>query len=463
MTFTVAIVGRPNVGKSTLFNRLAGRRLALVHDRPGVTRDRRAAEARLGDLRFRVLDTAGLDPRGESPARAAAFERRVRDQTERAVAEADLVLFMLDAREGLVPEDETIARLLRRANATVVIVANKCEGRASDTGYYESFALGLGEPVAISAEHNQGMGELRDAIAPHLDRHDGRMRAKADIAEAPTEDAPRRIEIAIVGRPNVGKSTLANRLVGEERFVTGEEPGVTRDAIDAEFEFGGRPLRLVDTAGLRRAARVVDGVEAMAADDTRRAIGRCQLAIVVLDATEAVHKQDLSVAAMAVEEGRAVVLAANKWDLVNDRDATRRALLDRIEISLPQVKGVSLVPVSAASGEGMERLMEAVFASHARWLAELGTAALNRWLEHALEGHSPPLVSGRRLKFRYATQVGKRPPAFALFTNMADKVPESYLRYLANDLRTSFGLEGVPIRWQLRETRNPYARKARRT
>ena len=460
MTFTVAIVGRPNVGKSTLFNRLAGRRLALVHDRPGVTRDRRAAEARLGDLRFRVLDTAGLDPRGESPARAAAFERRVREQTERAVAEADLVLFVLDAREGLVPEDETIARLLRRANAAVVMVANKCEGRASDAGYYEAFALGLGEPVAISAEHGQGMGDLRDAIQPHLERHGAR--AKAGASDPSTGDVPRRIEIAIVGRPNVGKSTLANRLVGEERFVTGEEPGVTRDAIDADFDYVGRPLRLVDTAGLRRAARVVDGVEAMAAEDTRRAIGRCQLAIVVLDATEPVNKQDLSVAALAAEEGRALVLAANKWDLVVDRDATRRALLDRIEISLPQVKGVALVPVSAASGEGVDRLMETAFAAHGRWLTELGTAELNRWLERAIEGHSPPLVSGRRLKFRYATQVGKRPPAFALFTNMADKVPESYLRYLANDLRVSFGLEGVPIRWQLRQTRNPYARKARR-
>ncbi len=451
MTYTIAIVGRPNVGKSTLFNRLVGRRLALVHDRPGVTRDWRAGEAKLGDLVFRVVDTAGLDDGGE----ADDLVSRMRGQTDRALAEADLALFVVDARAGLMPEDAHFARWLRKSGVPAVLVANKCEGARSDAGFYDAFALGLGEPVAISAEHAQGLADLHDAIAVHMARGP---RARQAPAEGPIGDeAKRRIEIAIVGRPNVGKSTLANRLVGEERMMTGAEPGVTRDAVSVGFVHEGRNLILVDTAGLRRQSRVTDSVEELAVDDTLRAIKRCQVAIVVIDATEPMHKQDLSVADMVVTEGRAIVIAANKWDLVQDRDRARHDLDDRIEISLAQVRGVPVAPISASSGEGVDRLMARVFEAHERWSREIGTAALNRFLEGALEAHSPPAVSGRRLKFRYMTQIAARPPGFALFTNMPGKVPESYLRYLAHGMREAFDLRGVPIRLHVRGTRNPFA------
>jgi len=459
MSFTVAIVGRPNVGKSTLFNRLAGRRAALVHDRPGVTRDRREGEAGLADLAFTLIDTAGLED-----APAESLVGRMRAQTERAVASADLVLFMIDARAGITPDDSALARYLHKTARRVILLANKCEGRAADAGLLDAFRLGLGDPVAISAAHGEGLDALYEALVPLIPQAGAPDAADeepaADAGPDDAEDPERPIRIAIVGRPNVGKSTLVNRLLGEDRMLTGPEAGITRDAIATATTHRGRPIILVDTAGLRRRARISDEVEKLAASDSIDAIRRCHVAVLVVEADAILDKQDLALADLAISEGRALVIAVNKWDAATDRRAALRRLSDRLEAALPQAKGVPTVTLSAREGTGMDKLMKAVRAAHAAWNRRIPTAALNRWLAEATARHPPPAVrGGTRVKLRYATQVAARPPTFVLFSQRADELPESYSRYLVNSLRESFDLPGVPIRLGLRKRANPYVDK----
>lgn len=445
MTFTIAIVGRPNVGKSTLFNRLVGRSLALVDDAPGSTRDRREGEARLGDLRFRVIDTAGLDH-----AVPGTTEGRMQDQTTRALEGADAILFLIDGREGVTPHDRHFADRLRRAKHRVVLVANKAENLRSAADVGEAFALGLGEPVMISAEHGEGMADLFDAIAPLM--------AAEDQADRLNE-SPVPLRLAIVGRPNVGKSTLLNRLIGTERLVTGPEPGITRDAISVRWSWRGRPVRLVDTAGMRRRSRVDARIEKLSIAETLSAIRFAEIVVLVVDATEPLGKQDLLIAELVEKEGRGLVLAVNKWDLVTDRRATLEQLRERIDVSLPQLKGLRIVTVSGLSGMGLEKLMPAVSATHQAWSRHVPTPALNRWLASVQERHPPPLVAGRRLKLRYIAQANIHPPTFALFASKPGELPDAYRRYLVNLLREKFDLPAVPIRMMLRKGDNPYAGK----
>lgn len=445
----VAIVGRPNVGKSTLFNRLVGRRLALVDDRPGVTRDRREGEARLGELALVVVDTAGLEE-----ADPDSLEGRMRAQTETAIAEADAALFLIDARAGLTPADRHFAALLHRTGKPVVLVANKCEGAAGDPGFYEAFELGLGEPIAFSAEHGLGLADLTEA----LEQIDAAREQQSLGAEMPDagEDGP--IKIAIVGRPNAGKSTLVNRLIGEERMLTGPEAGITRDAISVDWEWNGRPVRLVDTAGLRRKARVQEKLEKLSVGDALRAIKFAEVVVVVLDVQNPFEKQDLQIADLVTREGRALVIAVNKWDTAADPDARLRELREAADRLLPQVRGMPLVPVSALTGYGLDRLMKAVFDIHARWNTRVPTGELNRWFAALIDHHPPPAVAGRRIKLRYVTQTTARPPTFVAFGSRTDAIPDSYRRYLLNGLRDTFGLVGVPVRLHLRSGDNPYAK-----
>jgi GTPase len=447
MAKRIAITGRPNVGKSTLFNRLAGKRLALVHDTPGVTRDRREAEAALGDLRFGVIDTAGLDQ-----GRPGSLEAAMRAQTERALAEADIVLFLVDARAGIVPLDRDFARLLRRLGKPVILVANKAERGAPPLD--EFFALGLGAPVAISAEHGEGMAELYAALAPLLDQAQAPERAEA------AEESEKPLQLAIIGRPNVGKSTLVNRLLGDERMLTGAEAGTTRDAIASAWTWRGRAIRLVDTAGLRRRPRVAEKLEQLAVNDALATIRFAEICVLVVDATRLLEKQDLTIAREVAEEGRGLVLAVNKWDLVEDKRAKLKELAEKLERGLPQLAGLAPVTLSARSGAGVEKLMPAVFAAYEAWNRRVPTPQLNRWLAEAQARNPPPLAAGRRLRLRYATQVNIRPPTFALFASKPGELPESYRRYLVNLLRESFDLPGVPIRMMLRKGRNPYEEKA---
>jgi len=452
MSFTVAIVGRPNVGKSTLFNRLVGKRLALVDDLPGVTRDRREGAGRIGDLDFTVVDTAGLEE-----AAPEALESRMRQQTEQAVKAADLVLLLVDGRAGVTPLDRHFADWLRRSGRPIRLVVNKCEGRAGAAGLAEAWRLGLGEPLAISAEHGEGMGDLYDALAPHAAPGDGGPDEPETPEEAADEEAePRILQLAIVGRPNVGKSTLINRLLGEERLLTGPEAGITRDAIAVDWAWRGRPIRLVDTAGLRRRARVVERLERLSTDDTQRAIRYAHVVVLVLDGDDMAEKQALTIARQVLEEGRALVIAANKWDRIADKPAALKKLRDRLEFSLPQSRGLAVVTISALAGRNLDKLLDAVLAAYDLWNRRVPTAALNRWLGDALATHPPPLVDGRRLKLRYVTQVKARPPTFALFASRPEKLPESYARYLVNALRERFDLPGVPIRLNLRKGKNPY-------
>ena len=440
MTFTVAIVGRPNVGKSTLFNRLCGRRAAIVDPTPGVTRDRREGEAKLSDLRFRAIDTAGLED-----APPETLEAAMRAQTERAVADAELVLFLIDARAGITPLDRHFAEWLRRAASKVIVVANKAEGAAGESGTLDAFSLGLGDPVAISAEHGEGLVELYEALVGHVPE---------GPAEPKSPDRP--LQLAILGRPNVGKSTLVNRLLGEERVLTGPEPGVTRDAVAIEWRWRDTPVRLVDTAGIRRRARVTETLERMSVADALHAIRYAEVVVLVLDGTQPVEHQDLTLARQVVEEGRAPVIAVNKWDLVDDKSGVRRRLMERLEESMPQARGVRVVTLSALTGEGVDKLMPAVTAAHAAWNRRLSTGQLNRFLEALVERHPPPASRGRPVRPRYMTQVKARPPTFALFVNRPDALDETYLRYVTNGLRETFDLPGVPIRIMLRGGKNPY-------
>jgi len=447
MTLKVAIVGRPNVGKSTLFNRLTGRKAALVAPMPGLTRDRREGVFEVADQTATLIDTAGLED-----AEAGSIAGRMRAQSERAIADADIVLFVIDARAGVTPVDEMFADIARQSGHPVILVANKAEGRVGEAGMYEAYSLGLGEPVAISAEHGEGIGDLHDRLeteAAGLAQHE----------QDATEDAEenRAIRVAIIGRPNAGKSTLFNRLAGEERTITGPEPGLTRDSIAIDLAWGNQPIKLFDTAGLRRRARVHEQAEKLSVGDALRAIRFADVVIVLLEADRALEKQDLHIAAMAAEEGRAMVIAINKWDMVADKDAKRREFRAEIDRLLPQIKGVPLAPISALTGRGVNQLMTHVTKAYALWNTRLNTGRLNRWLSEAIAAHPPPAPGGRRLKMRYITQPSARPPRFVVFCSRADAVPASYERYLINSLRDAFDLWGVPVRLFLRQGKNPYA------
>jgi GTP-binding protein len=438
----VVIAGRPNVGKSTLFNRLAGRRLALVADTPGVTRDRKEAEALLRGRRVRLVDTAGLEE-----AAPETMAGRMREGAGVATATADLTVFVVDARAGVTPADRHFAQWLRRQGRPVLLVANKAEGRSSRSSVLDAFELGLGEPVAVSAEHGEGISELMSEIADRLPEA---------VAESESDEAGRPLKLAIVGRPNAGKSTLLNRLLGEERMLTGPEPGLTRDAVAVVLADRDGPIELVDTAGLRRKARIEAHLEKLSVGAAIGALKLAEVVVVVVDATEGLHDQDLQIAQLVEREGRACVLALSKWDAVADRQVARRAVKERLDMSLAQMRGIEVVALSALTGAGMERLLPAVRRAHAVWNTRLPTAGLNRWFEQALARHPPPLVSGRRLKLRYITQAKARPPTFIAFGTRAEKLPEDYQRYLVNSLREAFELPGTPVRLQLRGTTNPY-------
>jgi GTPase len=451
MSFTLAIVGRPNVGKSTLFNRLVGRRLALVDDRPGVTRDRREGEGRLGDLDFTVIDTAGLEE-----AAPDSLSGRMRAQTDAAIAQADAILFMVDARVGPTPVDRAFADLVRRAGKPTVLIANKSEGTAGEPGRLEAYSLGLGEPLPLSAEHNEGMADLYDAVRAALPE------ATAAQIEETQEGAAHPIRVAIVGRPNAGKSTLINRLIGEERLLTGPEAGITRDSIAVPYEWQGRPFKIHDTAGLRRRSRVEEKLEKLSVADALNAVRFAEVVVVLVDSEHPFEEQDQRIADLIEGEGRAVVLAVSKWDLQEKKAGAIKKLRDEAERKLMQLKGVPLVAVSAVTGEGLDRLMQAIVDAYEVWNKRVPTAALNRWFEDALSAHPPPAVSGRRLKLNYITQAKARPPSFVVFCTRADAVPDAYKRYLVNSLRETFDLPGTPIRLALREKENPFKGRARK-
>ncbi|HXJ02739.1 MAG TPA: ribosome biogenesis GTPase Der [Micropepsaceae bacterium] len=449
MPLTVAIVGRPNVGKSTLFNRLAGKRLAIVDDTPGVTRDRAFATSNFGGLDLALIDTAGFD-KGAPESLVA----RMAAQTSAAIKDADVCLFVVDARAGVTAGDEIVAETLRRSGKPVILAANKCEGTKADAGANEAYALGFGEPIALSAEHGLGLAELSEALSAHVpDAPD------TDETEEPAEPEDRPLRLAIVGRPNVGKSSLLNRLIGEERSLTGPEAGITRDAVLAEWRHEGRAILLHDTAGLRKKARVEERLEKLSVGSTLNAVRFADCVILVMDANEALEKQDLTIADLIASEGRALVFAVNKWDLVKDRNAAFKELRERVDRSLPQVAGAPIIGVSALTGEGLERLMPAVFEAERVWNMRVSTHAVNRFLEGALAQHPPPAVHGRRVRIRYMTQAKARPPTFVLFGNQLKALPDSYLRYLVHGMRKAFNMPGTPIRLNLRSSKNPYADK----
>jgi GTPase len=446
MTFTVAILGRPNVGKSTLFNRLVGRKIALVDDQPGVTRDRREGLAQIGDLTFRVFDTAGLDD-----AKKETLEARMSAQAEMAVDEADLVFFVIDARAGITPIDRKFAEKIRKFGKPVRVVANKAEARMAEAGVLESYSLGFGEPLAVSAEHGEGMESLYDVIAPLAPKTEVVSEEEAEAAEL-----TRPLRLAIIGQPNAGKSTLVNTMLGEERMLTGPEAGITRDAISTDWSFGGREIKLWDTAGIRRKSRVTGKIEKLAVSDALRAIRFADCVVVLIDASMEIERQDLALSDLVATEGRAVVLALSKWDLVEDKQKVLAEVHSQLEDVLPEIRGVPVVTISAKQERGVDKMMKAVFEAVDRWSARITTSQLNRWLESAVSKNPPPAPSGRRIKIRYATQASSRPPTFAVFGNQMAKMPESYKRYLMNTLRKDFDLAGVPIRFSLRGGKNPF-------
>ncbi|MFD1342465.1 ribosome biogenesis GTPase Der [Litorisediminicola beolgyonensis] len=475
MSFTLAIVGRPNVGKSTLFNRLVGKRLALVDDQPGVTRDLREGEGKLGDLRFTVIDTAGLEE-----ATDESLQGRMRKLTERAVDMADVCLFMVDARTGITPTDEVFAEILRKRADRVLLAANKAEGRAAEGGLIEAWTLGLGEPIALSAEHGEGMPDLYSRLLPISDEFEAAAEARAerdleampdtDVAVDEEGEAPDRVptlekplQIAVVGRPNAGKSTLINKLLGEDRLLTGPEAGITRDAISVTLDWEGVPTRIFDTAGMRKRAKVQEKLEKLSVSDGLRAVKFAEVVIVLLDAAIPFEQQDLRIADLAEREGRAVVVAVNKWDLEEEKGEKLSALKEAFERLLPQLRGAPLVTVSARTGRGLDRLRKAVLSAHEVWNRRISTARLNRWLGEMVEAHPPPAPQGRRIKLRYMTQAKTRPPHFVVMCSHPDRMPDSYSRYLVNGLRIDFDMPGTPIRLSLRGQgdRNPY--KGRRT
>jgi GTP-binding protein len=472
MSFTVAIVGRPNVGKSTLFNRLVGKKLALVDDTPGVTRDRRPGDAKLVDLRFTIIDTAGLEEAG-----ADTLEGRMRAQTEAAIDEADLSLFVVDAKFGLTPLDKTLGEMLRRRGKPVVLVANKSEAKGSDGGFYDAYTLGLGEPVPISAEHGQGMIDLRDAIVEAIGEErafpEPEDEAETDVVLShsdeeedeefePEYDDSKPLRVAIVGRPNAGKSTLINRFLGEDRLLTGPEAGITRDSISVEWDWRGRTIKMFDTAGMRKKARVQEKLEKLSVADTLRAVRFAETVVIVFDATIPFEKQDLQIVDFVLREGRAAVLAFNKWDLVEDQQAVLADLREKTERLLPQARGIRAVPISGQTGYGLDKLMQNIVDTDKVWNKRISTAKLNRWLDAVQTQHPPPAVSGRRLKLKYMTQVKARPPAFMISCTRPDALPESYIRYLTNGLRADFQMPGVPIRIHFKAGENPFEGRKRR-
>jgi GTPase len=452
----VAIVGRPNVGKSTLFNRLVGRKLALVDDTPGVTRDRREAVARLFDLDFTIVDTAGFED-----ADAASLAGRMRQQTDLAVGDATVALLVFDARAGITPLDKHFADWLRKRGTPLILVANKAEGRAGELGVAESYRLGLGDPVQISAEHGEGLADLFEALAPFIDEPAAEVVDEEsdaeDVAEVP--DGP--LKMAIVGRPNAGKSTLINTLIGEQRLVVGPEAGITRDSIAIPWEYHGRPVRLVDTAGLRKRAKVTDKLERMSAVDTKLAVDFAEVVVLLLDATLGLEAQDLRIADMVLSEGRALVIALNKWDVAHDQSSLFQGVRKALDDGLSQIRGVPLVAISGQTGKGLDILMKAVTEAREKWSRRVSTSQLNRWFESTLDRNPPPAAGGTRIKLRYVTQVTSRPPTFVIFGNRTEDLPASYSRYLVNSLRDDLDFEGVPIRLSFRGGKNPFEGRPR--
>jgi GTP-binding protein len=451
MPFTAAIIGRPNVGKSTLFNRLVGRRLALVADEPGVTRDRREGQGRLGDLDFTVIDTAGLDE-----AAPQSLTGRMQAQTNAAIAHADVLLFLVDARAGLTPVDRAFAALVRKSGKPTILIANKSEGRTGEAGAMEAFALGLGTPVALSAEHGEGLSDLYDAVRGALPEQTA-MPSQEETARGPS----RPIKVAVVGRPNAGKSTLINQLIGEERLLVGPEAGITRDAISIDLDWRGHAFQLYDTAGIRRRTRVAQGLEKLSVADALNAVRFADVVIVLMESGRAFEDQDLRIADLIEREGRAAVLGINKWDLAERKPGAVAKLREEADHRLPQIKGAAVVPVSGLTGDGLDRLIQAVLDAHAVWNKRVPTSALNRWFAEVTAAHPPPAVAGRRLKLNYITQAKSRPPSFVLFCTRSDAVPDAYKRYLVNGLREAFDLPGTPIRLTLREKANPFKGRAK--
>ncbi|MDF0488979.1 ribosome biogenesis GTPase Der [Sphingomonas sp. H39-1-10] len=446
----VAIIGRPNVGKSTLFNRLVGKKLALVDDRPGVTRDRREGDATLIGLDFRVIDTAGYEDQD-----AASLPGRMRQQTEAAVAQADVALFLIDARAGIVPLDEEIARWLRGSTTPIVLVANKAEGRAGEAGIIEALALGFGDPVQLSAEHGEGMGELFEALLPHLERDE-----EAPLEEPEDEEFYEQgpLKLAIIGRPNAGKSTLINKMLGEDRLITGPEAGITRDSIAIDWMWEGRPVRLIDTAGMRKKALVQDKLEKLSVADALHAIDFAEVVVLLLDATRGLEAQDLRIADVALQEGRALIVAINKWDVAENASSLFNGIRSALEEGLSQVKGLPVLTVSAATGKGIDTLIKVAFETREAWSRRVGTGELNRWFEKAVDANPPPAPGGKRIKLRYLTQAKTRPPGFVLFGTRVDQLPMSYQRYLINGIRRDLGFGAVPVRLTLRAPKNPFDR-----